>query len=345
MHVTNDDEHFRMFAGVLQRAIAACEPDENRQEQQKRQLEQLIELEKRFREALLAGRFGEIMYRRFIDFICDERKQILDARPYFRERKTTFTKDISPALKARDPVALAKFAINFEFISFVMAQRKWGPRSPLTKTFSKIMAQRQEIVVMNMPLAINRARVFFSRTPLSHLTYMDLVSIAAKGLINGMDKYSTAGEVVPKEFRSTAMGRMGGDFIERYSETLIHFYPTDRRKLYRANKAVGRGGAEGVDFESVAEKVNTGAKDSDHETNATEIADIMAASSCVSADSSVSETEEAHPVSRSIDSFAAPEEARPDVQVEASELEARMLGALAALTVWERKILRLKGVR
>ncbi len=356
-HTDGDDPHFRHFAQALQAKIAEYGPGDP-QDRQKEQLEELISLETCFRDALLAGRYGEIAYTQFITYICEERKQILDARPYFRERKGTFTAQISPALKAKDALALAKFACNFEFISFVMAQRQWGPRSVLWRLYKKIIAIRQEIVVCNMPLAINRARVFFSRTQRSHLSYMELINIAAKGLINGIDKYSPGGEVVPRVFRSTAMGRMGGDFIERYSETMIHFYPADRRKLYRANKAVGRAESSDHDYEVVAKQVNSVPKkkkknlegveiegsdvDEDHQTTPLEIADIMAASSCVSADSSrPTDPESPEPIER----FAAPDSVRPDVQAEENDLAVRMASAIARLSVWERKILRLKGVR
>jgi RNA polymerase sigma factor (sigma-70 family) len=190
---------------------------------------------------------------------------------------------------------------------------------------------------MNTPLCINRARLFHSRTPPSHLSQMDLIQIGSVGLISGIDKYAPDGEVVTKQFRSTAMGRMGGNFIEEYSAPMLHFFPVDKRKLYRANKIVGKSVGP-VDFGRVAEGVN---EKGDVSTTPDEMADLMAAASTVSSDSSLpSDPDAPEPITR----FAAPESVRPDVQFERGEAMGRMEAAIARLTVFEQKLLRLRGV-
>jgi hypothetical protein len=206
-----------------------------------------------------------------------------------------------------------------------------------------------------MPLGIARARVFYSRTPKSHLSYLDLIQIAAEGMMSGVDKYSPGkkGEVDPKVFRSTMIGRISGNHIEEYSETLIHFFPVDKRKIYRANKLI-RHFAGMVDHEKLADQVNEGpakkkGEESDgdeenvsHKTTASEIADLMAAASTVSADSSLPTDPDApEPITR----FAAPEATRPDVQVENRAALVLLAQAEKGLTLWERKLLRLKGLR
>jgi RNA polymerase sigma factor (sigma-70 family) len=363
-----DNEHFKHFAVVLEKRIKQYGNVKDWYEHQKKQVESLIMLEKRWRNVVIRDTRGLSTYRKFVKFISDEKRNILAARPYFRERQDVFAKRISKALKkgpegARD---LFKFAVNYQFILFAMKQKKWTQR--VLKLAEEIRVLRQAIVEMNMPLAINRARVFYSRTPHSHLSYMDLIQIAAEGLMSGVDKYTpTKRGVVTKQFRSTAMGRMGGNFIEEYSETLVHFYPIDKRKLYRANKII-RFFAGIVDHDRLAELVNKLPKkkgkkkyggtmvlvdmddeadqdkqvDENHKTTAAEIADLMAAASTVSADSSLPTDPEApEPITR----FAAPESVRPDVQFEQTEVNDALARAYAKLTVWERKLLRLKGVR
>lgn len=352
-----DNEHFKGFAVALEEHIARYGKIDDWFAHQKKQMETLISLEKRWRQSVIRHRYGSWVYRKFITFIAEERKNILAARPYFRERQGVFAKKISKALKmgASGCSDLYSFSINYQFILFVMKQRNWGARSQVAKLSEQIRKLRQEIVEMNMPLAINRARVFYSRTPHSHLSYMDLIQIAAEGLMSGIDKYSPDKHgVITKVFRSTAMGRMGGNFIEEYSETLVHFFPADKRKLYRAHKLVGKY-ATGVDYEHLAKAVSEAVKkkgedgDEDSEedcevpqTNASEIADLMAAASCVSADSSLPTDPEApEPITR----FAAPESTRPDIQVEDRDAFALMSEAGKGLTVFERKLLRLKGIR
>ncbi len=356
MQFIPDNEHFKGFAVTLENRIATYGKIEDWYIHQKKQVEALIAMEKKWRTMVTRHQFGLSVYRKFVRFIAEEKRNILAARPYFRERQGVFAKHISKALKkgvdgAKD---LYRFAINYQFILFAMKQKKWTKR--IVKLAEEIRVLRQAIVEMNMPLAINRARVFYSRTPHSHLSYMDLIQIAAEGLMSGIDKYSPAkGGVEAKVFRSTAMGRMGGNFIEEYSETLVHFYPIDKRKIYRANKLVGRY-AQGVDYDHLAEAVNTAVKKDGeeeapaqepaegvgHNTTATEIADLMAAASTVSADSSLPTDPEApEPITR----FAAPETCRPDVMFETSEVNKALIAAEEQLTLWERKLLRLKGIR
>jgi DNA-directed RNA polymerase specialized sigma subunit len=351
-----DNEHFKTFAAELEKVIARYGTIENWNEHQRKQVEQLIALEKKWRDTVVRHSFGPWVYRKFVTFISDEKKNILAARPYFRERQEIFAKHISKALKkGRGGVEdLYRFAVNYQFILFVMRQRQWGAGSQVSKLAEQIGKLRKDIVALNLPLGIARARVFYSRTPKSHLSYMDEIQIAAEGMMSGVDKYSPGarGKVNAKVFRSTMIGRMVGNFIEEYSETLVHFYPVDKRKIYRANKLV-RNFTAGVDYDKLAQQVNAGIKkekakrkaegdEVTHQTTASEIADLMAAASCVSADSSLPTDPDApEPITR----FAAPESTRPDVMVENRDAMALMAQAGMSLTLWEKKLLRLKGVR
>jgi DNA-directed RNA polymerase specialized sigma subunit len=336
------DSHFRYFAGGVARSIAKYGKVVNFDKRQKEQVECLIALEDEFRRTLVAHRYGCKAYRAFIKFICEERRNILAARPFFRERQTVFTKYISVALKERSPEQLYRFAFNIQFVNFVMAHRKWWVNSGLPQLADQIRKMRTEIVETNLPLAISRARIFYSRTPESHLSRMDMIQIAAEGLMAGVDKYSTAGKVVTRQFKSTALGRITGDHIEAYNETSIHFYPADKRKLYRAHKATAHQ-VGAVDYEKVTENVNEGAEEGQR-TNPDEIADLLAAASTVSinAPSQVNDTDQA---TEPVDRFAAADSTRPDVQVENMATVTALAAALARLTVFERKLLRLRGVK
>jgi len=356
--INENNEHFKAFASQLEILIdqygdvAPAKWDEF----QKGQVEDLIDLEKRWRQAVVKHRYGEWVYRKFVRFISKEKKNILAARPYFRERQGVFAKKISKALKRGKAGVpqLYKFAINYQFVLFVMKQRSWGKNSVITQLSEEIGELRKYIVSINLPLGIARSRVFYSRTPRSHLTLMDEIQIAAEGMMSGVDKYSpgAGGTVDPKVFRSTMIGRIAGNHIEEYSETLIHFFPVDKRKLYRANKLI-RHFAGVVDHEKLAEQVNEGPANKKgeggeetvlmaHKTNASEIHDLMAAASTVSADSALPTDPDApEPITR----FAAPEAVRPDVQVEKHAALLLMAQAEKGLTLWEKKLLRLKGLR
>lgn len=337
-------DHFKQFASWLDHEMVKYgELNKDFAERQKVQLETLLALELEFRTELINHRCGAAVYREFIEHITVERKNILSARPFFRERQGIFTKEISKALKAKSEKTLFKFRFNIQFIHYVLGVRQWNSICKrLPEIAEEIHAIRTEIVEQNMPLAISRARIFWSRTPKSHLTLMDFVQIAAEGLIAGIDKYVPEGEIVPRSFRGVAIGRMTGNFIESYSETQLHFYPCDKRKIYRANKVVHRH-AGGVDYEKLAGEVSAGMT-AGQITNASEIANLMAAASVVSADTMVTSGQDPdapEPISR----FAAPEACQPDRQVEHQDALHHLKHAIAQLSILDQKLLRLKGIR
>ena len=340
MSLRQDDDHFKEFALALEREIAKYGDQSDRHNVQKRQIETLMALEEEFRAVLTTHRWGEAVYRDFIEYIRREKRNLLAARPYFRERQEVFTAEIGVALKAKDAKALFKYRLNYQFVQWALASRKWYPRSRARLLGSAIQKARTEIIETNMPLAISRARIFWSRTPRSHLSYMDLVQISCEGLMSGLDKYVPADEVIPRQFRGVAIGRITGNFIDDYSATLLHFFPADKRRLYRANKEVSRC-PDGVDYERVAAAVNAD-MDGEARASASEIAGLLAAASCVSADSSSTGDPDAP---EPIDRFAAPAGSRPDVQAEEREAVGAVSEAIQRLSVFERKLLRLKGVK
>lgn len=334
---SNDDIYFRRFAASL--SLVIDKYGENYPERQKEQLERLLELEDKFRKKVQAHKDGVQVYSNFISYIRDEKRNILGARPYFRERTDVFTDNISEAFKNRDPLPIFPFRINYRFVKFVLDRHSLGKR--IENIGKDIYAIRNEILEMNMPLAISRARIFFSRTPKSHISYMEFIDIACEGLMSGLDKYTPpGGEVIARGFRGVAIGRMTGLFINDYSETPLHFHPPDRQKLYHANKMV-RHYPDGLDFEDLAKKVTESIAKEGVVATPAELARIMAAASTISADTSVAPTPEMpDPVAR----FEAPEEHRPDLQFEEAELRMSMAEAIKKLPVLERKFLRLKGI-
>lgn len=333
------DDHFRNFALSLEKAIdlVGRPDDEDAVDRQRVQIELMVQLEKKIRKVLVEHHWGDQVYRKFIEHICDERQNVLAARPYFRERQEVFTERISEAIKTRDHKTIQKFGFNYQFIHFALRCKPWRPRSQFVRLAQEHAAVRNEIVVINMPLAISRARIFYSRTPPSHLTYMDLVQISCEGLMAAVDKFCLPFAPV---FPAVAIGRITGNFIEQYSETTLHFYPKDKRRLYRANKILGTT-SDGVDFDRLAKQVNDSV-DSGHKTNPAELSGLVAAASTVSADTPVDykDSDSQTLVSR----FVAPDSYRPDVAVEANEMMGKVAKEATQLPLLQKKVLVLKGV-
>lgn len=342
------DPHFKMFAGQLERAIEKYGGVDEivLVERQKRQVETLVALERKFRKALIRHHWGPSVYRSFIKMITEERGNILAARPYFRERQDVFTAKISKALRDRKEKKLYPFAINYQFVRFVMESRNWkgtNVGSKIVKLANQISDLRTEIVEMNMPLAISRARIFWSRTPRSHLSYMDLVQISCEGLMSAVDKF-----VLPysKVFRSVAIGRIVGNFIESYSETLVHFYPQDKRKIYRANKSLSKIAPErgdAIDFDRLADEVNRDVE-SHQKTDSVELSHLVAAASHISSDIPEPEIPVNAGMTTSIDKYAADVLTQPDTRLENAQAHSRIRDACSNLSMLEQKILRMKGI-
>lgn len=208
------DNHFRQFAASLERVICGYGDQESDQTaQQKRQVEDLVKLEDKFKSTLIKDRRGNGIYKSFMCHIMDERKNILAARPYFRERQDIFKQDIAPLLRNRYEVGLYKFNINYSFIAFALKNARFAPNSRVMRAARKVQVARQELIELNIPLAISRAKLFKQHTPQSHLEYMDLVQIANEGLIAAVDKF-----VLPYTpvFRAVIIGRISGNHIEEY---------------------------------------------------------------------------------------------------------------------------------
>jgi DNA-directed RNA polymerase specialized sigma subunit len=334
----DDSGHFQGFTKVVERAIAKYGhlKTEDMTALQCKQVEQLARLEVEFRKALIKDPNGEAAYLAFISFVLDDKKNILSARPYFRCRRSYFASHVSKAIRKRNVQVLQRYWVNYHFINFVTKKFHFG--EDVLRTVRRIKEARQKLVIMNIPLVISRANIFWSRTPKSHLSFMDMVQVGVEGLIAAIDKY--CGEY-SKVYRSVVIGRCVGNLIESYSSTMLHFYPADKRKIYRANKFKSRHVHGDYDIDDLVNEVS---KAEGNGTNIEEISSLMAAATMVSADSTIQSDAGESTVTDSISRYAAPEENRPDLQVEAKETHDLMQRVIESLSLLDRKLLRLKGL-
>lgn len=345
----SDQNHFKQFAKTLESTLEHYTVDDTQTllESQREQIKTLIGLENKLRKVLIKHPWGPSIYKKFISYICDTKRNILAARPYFRERQTEFTKSISGALKKRNYKTLYKFRINYTFVIFALKQFKWPAGGKIQSLANDIEALRKQICEQNLPLAISQARIFYACTPKSHLTWMDLVQIHCGGLLVAVDKFvppdtsaMTDDESLQayRKFRAVAIGRMISDRIEQYSETVLHFYPVDRKKIYRANKLIRQFG-DNVDFVKLAEMVNQGIEHASQRTSPEEIANLMASASCISGDTAADATMET-----TLERFSDDEEERYDQGIENTQAMVVMKSSIGELPLFQKKILRMKGI-
>lgn len=341
------DDHFRAFAKSLEKEIRKYGHDpksKDQYERQKQQVETLLALEAEFRDTLVVHRWGISVYREFVDMITNKTNNRITARPYFRERGVDYTNYISPALKTGDYKALFRFRINYMFVLWVMGIRDWHKTNlgfKICKLAKQISLLRTEIAEINMPLALNRARIFLSSNKKSTTTYMEFVSVCVEGMLAGIDKYCPPPGGFTRVFRSVLIGRMVGNLIDTNSATLLNFTSDERKVIYRSLKATRRHGIPG-DYVKIAREVNSEAGSARERTTPDQVGVLLTALVPVSASSLVS-VEDGR-TELTVDRFAADESLRPDNMTENSELSSTLRIALKKLPLLQQKLLTLRGL-
>jgi hypothetical protein len=343
----NDSSHFQFFAEQVKEGIARFGKMNKEEfiENQRKQVDGLADLELAFIQALRDCNRLKEAFDCFYDYIINERKNLLVARPFFRERATKFSKGIMASIKERQYEETAKYHLNFHFVDLVVKKVDFSQNEEVLNIHKKIVQLRKDLVLMNIPLIISRARIFYSRTPRSHLSFMDLVQIGMGGLLAGIDKYAGKYERI---WRGVVIGRCTGDLISHYSHTSLHFYPEDRKRLYRANKYLARVAKEEVDDVEMLRQINfesekKAGKNNGKKANVDDIRNLLQAASLVSVDIRPSVDDEQE-CDDNISRIAGPDESRPDCAFELDEGMQLMVKTIKTLPLIDQKILRLKGI-
>ena len=183
---------------------------------------------------------------------------------------------------------------------------------------------------------------------MAELVYSHAPLASARGLVRrNVVSYSPVGE---RQMYDIEVAHPKHNFllpngiITSNSQTLLHFYPIDRRRLYNANKIAHKHRVLGAhNYGDISNELNTSGMLGDITVTPDEIASLMSAASTVSADSASSISEE-QSVKVSVSRFAAPDEASPETQVEKAQLIGNLKEAMVDLSSYELKILQLKGV-
>jgi hypothetical protein len=340
----NSYDFDRSFYVLASEVTAAIEVSRDGSDQ-KAQVEELMRAEILFKGTILKYKQSTEIYKRFLQHIRIRQKNILSARPYFRESAITFSKKITPSIKAEDIQTLQTFSINFQLIKFI--KDHWlGPfPKKAIQLYERVQIARERLITLNMPLAINRAKIFYKSTPKGHLSLMDMIGICSLGLIAGIDKYCG---VYRSVFRSVLIGRQVGNLIDEYSSTMLHFYPSDKRILYKAHSIRGRQGVDDVKVLTEAVKdafkadALAGKSVPKTKIDVGELAGLLSAASTVSADNaSVNDEGERFGV---YDYTSDEDENIEDNYIKREETN-DLLTLARKLPILHRKVLRLKGVK
>lgn len=247
------DRTFQDFAKLVDKKIKVNAKTDH--STQKQHVEQLLKLEKDFSAAISGYSQTDEIYRQFIVKIVVKNKNLLSAKPYFRDRSPVFTSQITPAIKDVNTKKLKTFNINYNLIKFIRDSWKGQFPKKAQKIFDQIEITRALLVENNIPLAINRAKRFYKRVPERHLSLMDMVALCVAGLVVGVDKWSGPYSTV---FRSTCIGWMTANLLEAYNETPIKLSPSEKNIVYRASAIKIRN--DGISMDELAEAVSLPSK-------------------------------------------------------------------------------------
>ena len=304
-------------------------------DKQKYQVERMMELEEIFRKTINSYKQSDKIYHKFLMHIKVTRGNILTARPYFRENSKTFGKFISPAFKEDNIEEIKRFHINYKFMVFVIDNWRGNLPKKAQKAWDEHQYIRQKIIENSMPLAINQAMKFYKAVPRSHVTLMDMINASISGLSIGVDKWVGPFRTV---FRSVCIGRMKSNIMDVYNQTFLHYYPSDKKIIYKANLLKSREKIE--DPEMLLEAINQYLRENDdkRQLEMYELEDLLNGSSVKSVETEVDD--EGFTV---YDTYI-DETSNVEENVEKIDMLKQVLSACTDLELIEQKIIKLKGV-
>lgn len=329
------------------------------------QFELLNRKEEEFRVALVTLPAGAHVYSLFCQQFAaktglDEetkksKRGLLASRPFFRERQPICAGVIGNGIRQKAPEGLFPFHINFNFVKFALESKGWQPPPSLLRCAKEITKVRRLLIEQNVPLAISQARMFWRRAPVKmrdkRFSAMDFIQVAIEGLISAIDKFCLPTDDLrslperTKVWRSVAIGRMRGNFIEMFSSTNLHFYPDDRRKIYRANKHLRHFQSGSIDFERLSWRVNADLEKDGLHTTAKELTSLMGASAWTGDPAAgYRQLGSIENPSTITEAAQADESWRPDVRYEKAEVRERVKEIISKLDIPDRKILFLRGI-
>jgi hypothetical protein len=192
----------------------------------------LIFLEETWRDVLLSTKDGELVYEKFIDYILNVRKNILDCRPFFRIRQKEFINNVNPYIRKKKAKPLFSLRINSAFITWAMVEYKGPHKAALEKLAVDITAVRSDFITKNFPLILNRIKIIYHT---SNLEMQDLISLASNAALVALDKFApnidkvTGEPIYTSVILSSIIARINAIVNQNADGQQLHLYPSDKK--------------------------------------------------------------------------------------------------------------------
>ena len=323
------NKFFKKFVSEMDSAIKVNEEEIGRTTKQL--MNDLFKVERSFKKLLLSTPEGEKSYEDFMEYILEheDKGNMLSARVYFRERQGTFSKKMYKAFHEKNSKKLYQFRINYQFCHLIMRFYKGPNKKSLLAHIEQMKSLRETVCENNLPLAINRAKMFWSKPQKSHVDYMDIIQASSEGLLEAIDKFAPPYKQV---FVGTLIGRMTLNMSDTASQTLIKLPPQEKRILYRVNKA--KRANPNISEQELTEFV----KQSFPSASSELIAKIISAGT----QSKIANIDEKKDDQYSMAETLQDQSMGTEEKVEVSELYSKMLVGMSMLTLVEKKIILMK---
>ncbi len=283
----------------------------------------LIDYEEQWRKILINSQFGDYIYKKFVDYILYTRKNILDARTYFRLRQTDFISQVNPFIKNKEYKQLMGLRINFTFMSWALNQiPEHESKKELIDIYKKIIKIRNDFLIRNSPLLINRIKLINRAYPFLYKDMQDLISLSSNAALVALDKFvpnidkETGKPQYTSVLLSSVMRRINAAAIKESANQKIHMYPKDRKVLTCLRKMK----KNGYEDDEIAEIMGISEFEIERLLNSTEMIFF-------DNDESINIHKTEH----------------PDLLFQKNELENIVNNCIDDLSIIEKKILKLKG--
>lgn len=302
----------------------------------------LYDKEQSFVKKMQSTAYGKKIYISFIERIVKARGGIKSARSYFRARQESYLNTVNKAIREVKPEFMYNVPVNYRFCLFVMEtlenqhqkaklKNKKIPKKKifieLEQLFVEIKSLREEIINKHLYLSLHKAKVFSKNAYGSHSEFEDLIQIANEGLVVAADKYVMDND--SSSFHSMAIGRILANLIANgsvLSSATVGLHA--QKKLYQIRKLLQSN--PNFNSKDLSESLSIAEE---------EINDLLAATSYKSFDDTISDDGE----TRLVDVFKSDKE--EEDQVEKKNLMVVVNDSFSVLSIIERKVLALRGVK
>lgn len=220
----------------------------------------LFKLEKEYILKIKKTEFGLKFFEQFCKDIKINNDKLI-VRNYFREKESNFKDLIYKFIDKNNYKSLMSRRFNYKFCTLIHSSVKESNEigAETLLELNSIMLQmktiRDGIFNQFAYLALNRAKIFFSKNTSHMIDFSDYIQASNEALLNAIDKFLVGQK--PEYFYALMNGRMLGYLlnIQITMSSTISFGESIKKKIYKARRELRQMGDE-ASIKKIAEIIN-----------------------------------------------------------------------------------------